>query len=180
MSTQNTVLFALLTCFLSRPAWGGLAEIDAGGEGVFTEYRCSVIVAKVDKLWKVASPDSDIKNHAILSPLATLAGTFDPSLHSSLPVEFYSDGVTSSIKDPPKQGATVLAVIRYQVLIHGDPDPRNLIVSEVCRFMPGNSALVVIKGMDDTRVNETLRKLQEARANPSPDPYRGNTAKPKK
>ena len=93
MSTQNTVLFALLTCFLSRPAWGGLAEIDAGGEGVFTEYRCSVIVAKVDKLWKVASPDSDIKNHAILSPLATLAGTFDPSLHSSLPVDESTPGM---------------------------------------------------------------------------------------
>jgi hypothetical protein len=160
----RNVTIPLLLCVLSRAASAGLGEIDPSGEGVFTEYHCSVIVAKVQKLWRVTAPDGDVKDHAILLPLATIAGTFDASLHPSLPVEFYSDGVTSSIKSPSKQGATVLAVIRYQVLVRNDSVPRNLIVSEVCKFMPDRSALVTVDGLNDPVVTETLHRIQAARA----------------
>ena len=41
----------------------------------------------------------------------------------------------------------------------------------VVAFMPGNSALVAVKGMDDPKIIETLKKLQDARAHPDRNPY---------
>lgn len=52
------------------------------------------------------------------------------------------------------------------------------IVADICTFMPEKRALVVIDGLGDPRVLETLKKVQEARANPTPDPYRPSTTQP--
>jgi hypothetical protein len=37
--------------------------------------------------------------------------------------------------------------------------------------MPGQSALVVIEGLGDARVSDTLKRLQDARAHRDPNPY---------
>ena len=58
----------------------------------------------------------------------------------------------------------MIAVVRDQVLIHEDPTPRNVIVSDTCTFMAGGSALVAITGLDDPAVSKTLERLQKARA----------------
>jgi hypothetical protein len=109
---------------------------------------------------------------ATLVPLATLAGAFDPSLHPKVPVRFYVGRASSSIEQPPPSGATVIAVIVVGTLQADETEPSNWIRSDICAFMPGESAMVVVKGLGDARVAETLKKLQEARAHPNPDPNR--------
>jgi hypothetical protein len=171
MRLPTTITCLLALCLIPSATRAGLGRIDAGTTGVFTKDRCSVIVAKVERAWQQQSPAGDRQDKAILRPLATIAGTFDPSIHPSLAVEFYSGGGTTSIRRSPHDGDTVLAVVRVQVLVQDDPVARNIVVSEVCTFMPERSALVVIKGLDDPAVTQTLTRIQEARtaaAKPKP------------
>jgi hypothetical protein len=88
---------------------------------------------------------------ATLVPLATLAGAFDPSLHPKVPVRFYVGRASSSIEQPPPSGATVIAVI---------------VVGTLQAY-----ETVVLTGFDDARIAQTLKKLQDARAHPDPNPY---------
>ncbi len=63
----------------------------------------------------------------------------------------------------------ILAVVRLKDPEY--PEDRHWIVSDICTFMPGQSALVVISGLEDPKVAATLKKIQGARANPDPSPY---------
>jgi hypothetical protein len=169
MSLLKRMLFAAFLCLLSNRAFGAILRIEASDEGVLSEDRRSVIIARVEGVWeeKSSDPDDDpIQERAILTPLATIAGNFDPSLHPSVTVSLSSRGfpVTTSIKSGPRPGAIVLAVLRFQVLVHDDPKPRNAIESNNCMFMPERSGMVTIKGLDDPVVQQTLTRIQEGRA----------------
>ena len=76
----------------------------------------------------------------------------------------------SSIPGAPSGEVTVIAVVvlgRFQ----GDEEkPSDWIDPLGWAFMPNSESLVVIKGLDDPRVQETLKKIQDARAHPDPDP----------
>ncbi|HEX5243847.1 MAG TPA: hypothetical protein VFW23_11345 [Tepidisphaeraceae bacterium] len=127
----------------------GLDTQEGNERGLWTKGYYSVIVARVGAI-KEAAPSTE---RATLEPLCTIAGLLDPSDHRELHVVFYSDGMTSSIRSVPKRGDLILAVIR------GD----DFIVSDICRFMPDESSLVVVNGLNDPRIPGTLKRIQDAR-----------------
>ena len=99
---------------------------------------------------------------ATLEPLAVFAGSYDPSESPSFDVSVYIGGAGTSIQDdPPKKGATILAVVQNG----------NFIVSDICDFMPHGSAMVEINGLGDPRVIEAIKKIHDAREHPDPNPY---------
>jgi hypothetical protein len=119
--------------------------------------------------------------------MASIAGTFDASEHPRFRVPLYTGSMTSSISIEPRVGNVILVV-----LLLGD---RDTIASDFCTFMPDRdevinvngvkvfqtaraSALVEIKGLGDPRVLETLKRIQEARAHPDPDPYGSPKTRP--
>jgi hypothetical protein len=108
---------------------------------------------------------------ATMVPRSTLAGAFDPSTHPVLPVQFYVYGPTSSIRRPPEEGAIVMAVCQLVRAKERGESDRAKVYSHVCAFMPDEAALVVLTGFDDARIAQTLKKLQDARAHPDPNPY---------
>ncbi len=149
----------LLVIWLTCECRGGLGFKTGKEWQMWTVDRYSVIIAHVSSVSELQEGDNGT-HRATLEPLALLAGSLDPSKHSALNVTFSANGMSSSIKSPPKQGAIVLAVIQ------GD----NFVISDVCTFMPGQSALVELTGLGDRRVVETLKKIQDARAHADPDP----------
>lgn len=159
---------ALIICFISSSlaASAGQATVNGSEEGLFTEDRYCVLIAKVARVWKDKSIEGRPIERAVLKPLATLAGTFDPALNATLDVQFYAGGPSTSIKEPPPLGATVMAVIRLKAPKADDdaPTPVNVIVSDICAFMPESSSLVRIKNIDDPEVLRTLSRIQQARS----------------
>jgi len=160
------MMICVIVCASS--VYAGQGTVDGSEEGLFTEDRYCVVIAKVERVWKEKSIDSgDTRpiERAVLRPLATLAGPLDPSLHPTLSVRFYSGGPSTSIKEPPKVGSTVMAVVRLKPPSVDDDEPvqLNFIVSEICAFMPESSSLVQIKNLDDPQVSRTLSRIQEAR-----------------
>jgi len=156
-----------MTVLFCAPAIAGHAIRDGSEGELFGKDRYSVIVARVAHVWVAKSTDPvDPRDRDMieLAPLATLAGTFDPSVNPTATFGYFSNDISSSIKAPPKEGAIILTVVRDQILIHEDPTPRNVIVSDTCTFMPGGSALLTIKSLDDPAVSQTLERLQKARA----------------
>ena len=118
----------------------------------------AVVIARVyDEARHVKGAESDRSFEMTIEPLATLAGSFDPSQHAKLKVGFYVG--TSSIPDAPAEGDLIMIVL----------EGGNFIVSDVCQFMPHNLPLVVIDGLSDPRVHDTLKKIRDARAHPLPE-----------
>ena len=143
----------------------GIGSIDADHPARFSaEDNCRVIVARVDRVWVGKSDDGRPRDRAVLIPLATIAGPFDPTAVERLEVELYSRPPTSSIPEAPKAGAIVLAVVRVGALVHDDPKPRNVVPSEYCAFMPKEAALVTVSGLGDPVIVETAERIRKARA----------------
>jgi hypothetical protein len=101
------VLTVLLTC---RTAFPGFGRIEAGTEGVFTQDHCSVIIAKVDRVWAERSPEGEddtvqfwCRSRRLPEHLIRAC---TPRCRSVL-CRWCS---ISSIKAPPVAGATVLVV----------------------------------------------------------------------
>ena len=174
MKIALTSLMFLLCC-LSPRAHAAQRTTTGKEWRLWTEGGFSVVVGTIHDT-KEEAPDGDLRYRATLKPLATLAGSFDPSLHATLPVTFYTGKAISSIERPPAgDGANVLVVLRYQAPEDERQAPSWIIVADICTFMPDQSALVIITGPDDLKVAATLKKLQEARANPDPSPYPKNS-----
>lgn len=163
---HRAIALNFIISLCSGVALAGTGRIDADDVRRFSrEDDCSVIVARIERVWVEKSKDDNRpKDHSILTPIATLAGTFDATSVETLEVEFYSGAPTTSIDGPPKAASLVMAVVRVQTLVHDDPIPRNLIVSENCMFMPGSSSLVAIKGLDDPLVIQTIERIRKRRA----------------
>lgn len=113
-------------------------------------------------------PSAPSQHDATFVPRATLAGTFDPSLHPSLRVALFTGTGTTQLAEPPAEGALVLAVLRTKPF---EGKEATYIYSDNCTFMPDNRGLVVIQGLDDPRVLKTLEMIQVRRAHPSDNPY---------
>ena len=172
---RSAACYAAILCIgLTNTTLGGLGTTTGKERGLWTDGRYSVIVATMHD---IHPPDKKAygPHAARLAPLATLAGGFDCSLHPALPVRFYVGQGTSVRRSTPlpKDGATVMAVIQMPKPREGepeDPNPEGFIVSDICTFMPGKSSFVAIDSLADPRVTETLKKIQEARANADADP----------
>jgi hypothetical protein len=164
---RNLALVAVTILAIAvRPGLAGLGTTTGKERERWTTDRYNVVVASIRGIEKTKD-DGAPPYRATISPLATLAGSLDPSAHPDIPVTFYVSDMTSSIRRSvplPKDGATVLAVVQMS---KSDGDTvSGFIVSDICTFMPDESALVEIKGLDDPRVIATLKKLQAARAKP--------------
>lgn len=170
------LVFILIT---TSGAFAGQGTINGReSEGWDTGYY-TLILGVIRDVQKQRTSGED-RCIAVIVPRATLGGIFDPSLHPLLPVEFHFGEPTSSIRQPPKDGAIVLAVIKQVRATEKGQSDHGIIYSHICTFMPGESALVVLKGFDDPLIAETLKKLQDARAHQDPDPYGRPKAEPSK
>jgi hypothetical protein len=166
----------LLLLLWSRSALGAQGTITGKEAEGWDTGAFNVVVGTLDEVQRDGPKELNRYSGTFL-PSATLGGTFDPSLHPKLPVRFYVGKANSSIEAPPPARAVVIAVIVTGMLHADEAQPSNWIRSDICTFMPNQSALVVIKGLDDPRTFETLKKLQDARAHPNPDPYAKPPAK---
>jgi len=155
-----------------NPTLAGLGTTTGREWLQWTQSGYCVVVGRLDD---ARHHDADVagKYRATFAPLASFAGTFDPGAFPAIPVIFYG-GKNSSIRDVPAHGSMVLAVMQFR-LPEGDEKPSGFIVSDICTFMPGESSLVRIDGLNDPRVLDTVKKLRDARAHPDPDPYRAAT-----
>lgn len=161
---QRISLFVGTTLLLvGETCLGGWGTIDGTEQGLWTDEQLVVVVARFTAYRRNDGPQAPGWDEAALVPLATLAGTFDPSNTTELPVRFF-EGVASSIRTVPKEGAVVLAVIRMNFRNGEDKAPANGIVSDGCTFMPDESSLVPVNGVGDKRVVETLDRVRKARA----------------
>ncbi len=182
MRMAKSVLIALslfgAVITLCTPSHAGIATTTGKEWRLWSEGDYSVVVARVVEIERAKGDNGDAGVYfATFEPIALLAGSLDPSLNPSIHVSMYvgNIGGGTSISDAPDKGSMVLAVVQ-----HG-----NFVVSDICTFMPKNSAMVQITGLGDARIIETLKKLQDARAHADPDPHgppatrRANTTKPK-
>jgi hypothetical protein len=145
----------------------GLGTTTGRERGRWKEDRYAVVVARITDIADAENADGVGLHTANLHPLATLAGAIDPSAAPVLRATFYVGQPTTPASPPT--GSTVLAVIQLvggQEAEKGQAADEAFIVSDYCRFMPDNSPLVVIDGLGDRRVLETLQRLQEVRARP--------------
>jgi hypothetical protein len=164
-------MILVATLAIAHRSSGGVGTLTGREPRIWNEGNISVIAATVAEVTK-GEGEGHQPYRATLVPLATLAGSFDPSLRPALRVRFYVSSLTSSVENAPPNGATVLAVIETSA-IHGDETTASdWVRSDVCRFMPDGSALVVLKDLNDPRLGETLKRLQDARAHPDADPHR--------
>lgn len=161
-----------LTCH-ARAGLGTITGKEA--EGWDSGYY-NVVVGTIHDVQKEQDQPPE-RHRALLVPRATLGGTFDCSLHPKLPVTFYIGAATSSVTRIPPEGASVLVLIQFLPGENGQT-AAGFIFSDICTFMPDKSAMVVINGMDDPRLVDTLKRLQDARAHRAPSPYRKPTDKP--
>jgi hypothetical protein len=149
------------------PTTRPLREIVAGG--VHPELPLATAVTSPIKTWEgngrpavilgalreiTQSPGSS-RYAAILHPLLTLAGRFEPALFPRLPISFNLD---ERIKQVPAEGAIVIAVARIY-----DPDDyavQAVVVTDGCPFMPDSAPLVVLSGLTDPRIMATVQRLR--------------------
>jgi hypothetical protein len=137
------------------PARAGQAVRSGREPRFWTEWHRALVIARVrTEAAHVDGADSKFYMHMAIEPIATLAGTFDPSEHPSQDVEFYVG--TPTIPNAPGEGEYIMIVL----------EDGHFIVSDECEFMPHGLPLVVIDGLGDPRVHDTLKKARDARAHP--------------
>jgi hypothetical protein len=159
------ILFIVaLTCRLTEGGGGS----HSGREPRIWE-NTSVIVGTLKDIKKLKAP-GDYLYSATLVPKATLAGALDTSLNPTLHVRFFASVLNASITGVPAEGDTIIAVIHIGLIQRDEIEPSDWISGLGWEFMPDSQALVVIKGLDDPRVEQTLKKIQEVRAHTDPDP----------
>jgi hypothetical protein len=159
--TRTLWLLSFVSLLVGPSPSGAGIGVNSGDErGFWTEDHFVVLVARItDEPKHVDGADSPHYYKMTIEPLATLAGAFDASDHADLQVTLYIGG--PNIREVPPGGATVLAVVKDS----------NFIVSDYCMFMPDHSSLVVIDGLGDHKVIETIDRLRKVRlASPATQP----------
>src|SRR5262245_54394132 len=122
---------------------GGIKTLTGSEPGCWDKDAYSVIMARVDD---VRPSQQEPWNYKItLAPIATMSGSFDAGASDSLRLAFVCGTSTTSIEKPPRGGDTIMVVIR-------EDEGVTYIVRDICKFMPDDSALVTIKGLDDPRI----------------------------
>jgi len=159
---MRTIIVAFVLFLPSLTTLGGFGTISGKERGFWTEDRTSVVVGTIGAIHarQVGEPQ---EYQAMFVPLATLAGSLDPSLRRVLDVRFFAGSDYSSIDRLPANGAIVVAVVQLDRFQADEREPSNWIVSDLCLFMPKHSGLVVVDGLNDPRVAETLKKIQGTR-----------------
>jgi hypothetical protein len=132
---------------------------------IWTEGEFSVVVVRVKGVGKREWDADDVPGNAWMTvePLATLAGSFDPSADRRLKVTFYEYGDERGL---PRQGTVAVAVFRTKAFV----------VNEDCDFMPNGVGIMEITGFGDAKLLQTINTLREERAKgPLPPPTTSTT-----
>lgn len=135
-----------MTAAVFLPARAGTAVRTGREAGFWTDWHRALVIARVrETAAHVERAESPFYMHMAIEPLATPAGTFDPSEHAQLDVQFYVG--TPSIPEAPTEGDVVMIVI----------EDGHFIVSDKCQFMPHDLPLFVIDGLGDAHVHDALK-----------------------
>jgi hypothetical protein len=152
------LLVLLLHC---ASANAGSQPVEGDESGLWNADMLSVVVGtiigvKADDPRRAQPVDYTVR----LEPIATLAGHLDPSLHRELHLRLKASDATTllAIHFVPKKGDLVMAVVLAEDTIYHD----------ATLFMPDGVPLVVLDGVGDKRVVETLHRIQEARSHEKP------------
>jgi hypothetical protein len=154
-------LFVLVFITFSFAGWG---RISGDERDLWKEYN--VLVGKIGNIKK--SDDQSGRYDALFTPSANIAGNFDCSACLELPVSFFIDApgaawLTSAITEVPANGSTVMVVLRFVPKGADKPSDSGAIASHLCEFMPHQSGMVVVNGVDDPAVAKTLLHIRRAR-----------------
>ncbi|HZK81458.1 MAG TPA: hypothetical protein VFC46_10335 [Humisphaera sp.] len=149
---------------------GGLGTFSGREYYAWRERSDSLIIARLATVKAIPPSDEDarVTYAAVLEPLATLAGHFDPSAKTTLDVRIW-DGDGSSVPTIPAAGSLVLAVI-VPPGFDDKPHPFMVVETNSCSFMPDHRALVAINGFSDDKVTSTMARVRDARAHADRDP----------
>lgn len=170
---MRPIFFILGLVFVSE-AFAGLGTVTGREWESWSNGHLSVIVARVHDIVELDKNRNAGTHQATLEPLLTLLGPFNTANTPTLQVRFFW-GIASSIREIPIPGQLILAVVTTDV-VNGDEKVRsNFILSDICTFMPNRSSLVVLDGLNDPRLMETIERIRVARAHPDPDPYKAAT-----
>ena len=148
-------LFVTLAC-ASINADGGAITKSGREEDSWTKGRLFVIIASVATVVRSAGESEDETHRITLVPHATLAGSFDVSLHPQIVAPTVAGIYGTSIKEPPPTGSLAIVVLCPH-------DGELWVDSASIAFVPGGSALTVVDGWNDPRIAETLKNIQAAR-----------------
>lgn len=160
MNIRRLAYIVCVVITLGSTTFAGIGTITGVESGTWNDDRTVVVVGR---LTSIRGDRQDEYRVAKFGPLLCLAGLFDPTATASLDVRFYIGDQSSSNSYPgPTDDSLVLVVMRLSVELK--EGPTNIIVSDWCTFMPDRAGLVVLKGLDDPRLRETILRLREARA----------------
>jgi hypothetical protein len=157
---RHAVIQAALALALCGNACG-LGTFFGRDESDWAEGKVAVVLALVQETGPSAN---GYEYEATFLPRSTVAGNFDCGLHPRLRMRFFaSETGGTSIKSPPRDGDLVMAVIGTK----GEGGGYD-VYAEYCAFMPGDEAMLPVRGIDDRRVAETLKRIQDLRLKPKP------------
>jgi hypothetical protein len=116
------------------------------------------VVLMVARVIDVGTRPTDANNiggnaWAVIEPVAILAGELDPTSVHTLHVTFYYSRITPGRTELPPKGCTILAIVQGE----------NFIISDECKFMPDQAAMVVVDGLGDRRIIDTVNRLRKVR-----------------
>lgn len=154
-------LLALTTSLICSVPRAGAGQSFLRGDEENAFKHVSVILAVMEDVRVDTSGPGNFQTTLI--PHATVAGSFDCSLHPKLKVSFNAGTITSSVRRAPSHGSTVLAVISTLNPIAIGANGETEIISDSCEFMPKGSALVEVVSMEDPVIDRVLEKIQAAR-----------------
>lgn len=170
-------LMILLVLASACPAWAARKAIPGGEDGSWDTGELSIIVATVEHL-DLDRPAA--RYRVTLVPKATIAGLFDPSLHPKLeaslvadPVVISGGGMRGFVGIVPHEGDLVMVVLHRPY----SGEPVYSIPGRDCAFMRDESGVAKITGLDDAKVEQTLKRMREGRAkHKHPDELRQTAA----
>jgi hypothetical protein len=174
---MGRVIFSIIL-LATHGALGGIGTISGRESDLWTDYHCSVVLARVGDIVELKHELDNGTHRAKLQPLATLAGILDPGASPTLDVRFYSGTNTSSIGRAPAKGDLVIAVVVIGRRHGEEKQPSDWVTSDLCTFMPDDSALVAVDGLGDPRILQTIDRIRDARAHSEPRPTTSGKSQP--
>jgi hypothetical protein len=157
MRTSITFAF-LITCYC-LPALGATAVV--ADVTSWDDYR--IVYGEILSSTDLGDDTANIR----LRVVATLAGRLDAPAEPIVACKIYYGGASETcVQKPPPAGSRCIATISDPVASAGDGSARRkqAVDCAITPFMPKSQYLVVVSGLDDPKVAETIRRLRELRS----------------
>ena len=141
----------LLLAFQAREGFAGLETLTGVGADFWKEF--SVVYAEVASVKDLGSARASVT----LRVRASLTGFYDAAERPVVETQLSYNPFASAIPKPPKPNDRVVAVLYRR------SEGRIFIAAAQLLFMPDYAGLVVVKGFDDPKVGDIIRRVQEVR-----------------